>query len=244
MTRIYKQYGINMVLNYPIADVKEEEYMEQLFEASLHLHDLIDKQGFHVYLHCSAGVSRGPTLAMVYLALFMKHKYWNNLKELKQWIKQQYLLSAANVPIAEKVIEHNKEFQMQQKLNFEDDEEKRRREAAEAERLRQLKLAQDEAERLRLQRLAEAEREKIRLQNEEFAENERRRQRELADQEAEEERQRRLAEERARLEAQRLADLKAQQELERKLREEQANREAEKIRIQQEAELQAERLRL
>jgi protein-tyrosine phosphatase len=99
------------VLNYPISDVKEDEYMEQLFEASQHLFELIDKQGHHVFLHCSSGVSRGPTLALVYLSLFLKHKDWNNLLELHKWIRSLYQFSLANIDLAQRVIERHKEFQ-------------------------------------------------------------------------------------------------------------------------------------
>jgi hypothetical protein len=243
MQRLYKQKGIGLVLNYPISDVKEEEYMEQLFEASKHLFDLIDRKQEQVFMHCSAGASRGPTLAMVYLAIFLKHKYWNNIPELQKWIKANYYMSLANIDIVLKVIERNREFQSKQKLNYEDEEERRRRAAEEAERLRQLKLAQDEAERIRLLRLAEAEREKLRLQREQHEQAERERLRKIKMQEEEDERLRRLAEERARLEAKKLEDEKAQHELERRLREEEAEREAERIRLQQEAEIQAERLR-
>ena len=40
------------------------------------LHDLRDIKQKQVYLNCTAGVSRGPTLMIVYLALFIKHKDW------------------------------------------------------------------------------------------------------------------------------------------------------------------------
>jgi protein-tyrosine phosphatase len=74
MLRMYKGRGINLVINYPVSDVKEDDYLEQLFEASQHMHELIGVKGQHVFVHCSSGVSRAPTLVVVYLALFLRHK--------------------------------------------------------------------------------------------------------------------------------------------------------------------------
>ena len=139
-----------MVLNYPLSDVSEEEYQSQLFEAAQHLHEMVDKQGHHVLLCCSSGVSRAPTLALVYLALFLKHKHWNNVPELERFIKKSYIISRANTLVASQVGENNKEFQAQQKARYEDEDERRRLQREEEERQRLLKIEKDEAERLRL----------------------------------------------------------------------------------------------
>lgn len=72
---------------------------------------MIDVKGHHVYLHCSAGISRGPTLCLVYLALFMKHKHWNNLEMIETFIRQHNYLVMPNTKVAKMVIEKNKDFQ-------------------------------------------------------------------------------------------------------------------------------------
>jgi len=244
MLRYYKSRGINLVVNYPVSDIKEKEYIEQLFQASQHLHDMIEVKGHHVYLHCAAGVSRSATLLLVYLALFLKHKHWDNLPELHKFIQQHYYLSFANILIAQKCIDLHRDFQSQQKINYEDEEERRRKAMEEAERQRQLKIAQEEAEKLRLQRLAEQEQEKLRLQRLQYQEAERMRQQKMEEEQAEIERKRKMAEDEARLHAKRLADEHQQHELKRRLAEEEAKRDAEKRRVKQEAELEAERLRL
>mmetsp|Transcript_5298 Transcript_5298/g.8928 ORF Transcript_5298/g.8928 Transcript_5298/m.8928 type:complete len:295 (+) Transcript_5298:843-1727(+) len=127
MLRFYKSVGINLVLNFPVSDVREEEYIDQLFQACMHLHDMIDVKGHHVYLHCSTGVSRAPTLALVYLALFLKHKHWNNLGELQRYIRHIYYPSMANLKIAQMVIDKHRDFQSRQKLNYVDEEERRKK---------------------------------------------------------------------------------------------------------------------
>lgn len=206
MLRYYKSRGINLVVNYPVSDINEDEYIENLFQASQHLHDLIDIKGHHVFVHCSSGVSRAPTLVLVYLALFLQHKHWDNLTELHNFVLEYYHVSMANLIIAQKCIEVNREFQSKHRSNYEDEEERSRKAREEAERLRLLKIAQEEAERLRLQRLAEQEQEKLRLQRLQYQEDERKRQLKLDEEQAEIERQRKIAAEKARLEAKRIAD--------------------------------------
>ena len=95
-------------------------------------------------------MSRSPTLVLVYLSLFLKHKYWDNIPDLHSFILKHYYLSMANQLIATQCIELHRDFQAKQKANFEDEDEKRKKELEEAERLRKLKIAQEEAERLRL----------------------------------------------------------------------------------------------
>jgi hypothetical protein len=159
----YKNRGINTIVHDPVSDNLEAEYCDDLFRAALKLYELRDLQGKQVYLNCSAGVSRAPTLMIVYLALFIRHPSWRSVEELYQWIEDQYEWQDANLKIAALVIHKHKEFQERQYKMFLEDEERKKREAEEAERLKQLGIAQDEAERIRLLRLREAEAEKLRL---------------------------------------------------------------------------------
>lgn len=171
----YRSNGIQFCLNEPVSDVDENQYCNDLFRAALQLHDLRDIKGQQVYLNCTAGVSRGPTLMIVYLALFIKHKEWQNVEELYQYIENQYRWQDANLKIAAMVIERNKDFQDKQYQLYLEEEERKRREAEEAERQRLLNANMSDAERQRLLKLKNEEEEKLRLQRLAFAEAEKER---------------------------------------------------------------------
>jgi len=68
-----------------VSDIDEDQYCNDLFRAAMQLHDLRDIKQQKVYLNCTAGVSRGPTLFIVYLALFIKHKQWESVENLYQF---------------------------------------------------------------------------------------------------------------------------------------------------------------
>lgn len=54
------------------------------------LNDMVNNQGLRVFINCTAGVSRGPTLLVVYLALFIKHKNWKDIDAIYQFVEDQY----------------------------------------------------------------------------------------------------------------------------------------------------------
>lgn len=164
MCNWYHNRGINSIIHDPVCDNMEAEYCDDLFRAAIKLYELNVIQGKKVFLNCTAGVSRGPTLLIIYLALFIRHPSWRNIEELYNYVEEQYEWQDANMKIAALVIHKNKDFQENQYKMFLEDEERRKREAEELERQRQLGNAQDESERIRLLRLREAEAEKLRLQ--------------------------------------------------------------------------------
>ena len=73
-----------------------------------------------------SGVSRAPTLLMVYLALYMKSQYWNNLDELLKFVKQFHPIANPNMEVVKKVIADNKDFIEQQRRQWEEDERLRK----------------------------------------------------------------------------------------------------------------------
>jgi len=201
LTELYRKNGIKQFLNSAVCDYEEEQYAEGLFKAACVLNTLANEKGYTVYVHDTNGVSRVATLMLVYIALFLKHKQWNNLPALQQFLKMQYPQGHPNMDMVKKVINDNKDFQNQQLKKLQDDEERRRRQAEESGRQKQLQDANDEAERIRLLRLAEAEAEKDRLERVNYEEAERRRQQQLEDEKAEIDWKKKLDAERARIDA-------------------------------------------
>lgn len=47
---------------------------------------------------------------IVYLALFIKHKSWESVEDVYQYLENQYRWQDANLKIAKMVIERNKDF--------------------------------------------------------------------------------------------------------------------------------------
>ena len=95
-------------------DYEEDDYADMLFKAACVLNRMVKEQGLTVFLNDTNGVSRVATLMMVYLALFLRHKSWNNLPALQSYLKSVYPQGRPNMEMVDKVIEENKDFQDQQ----------------------------------------------------------------------------------------------------------------------------------
>jgi len=72
---MYRKLGITAYVRCPIDD-DDDQRSTEFFEASKVLHDLIYEKDHKVFLHCLAGTTRAPTLALIYLCLFMKSTKW------------------------------------------------------------------------------------------------------------------------------------------------------------------------
>ena len=75
---------------------------------------MINNLGLTVYIHCTSGISRAPTVVMVYLCLFKRVKQWQNPYYVAQFVKAFHLNSSPNMRAVQRVVEANLEFQRQQ----------------------------------------------------------------------------------------------------------------------------------
>ena len=157
----YKKNGVKEYMRMPLYDDNNSEYADQLFEISKYIDQLMEKKRI-IYINCTAGQSRSPTLSAFYLCLFLKAKNWQNPEEVIQAVKGGHLGASPNKVAILLGLDRYKQFQMDllKKLKSgEDDDELRRRREEEEERRR--------AEELRLQKLREAELERARRLEEE-----------------------------------------------------------------------------
>jgi protein-tyrosine phosphatase len=63
-----------------------------------------------VFLHCTTGVSRAPTIFLCYLALFVRYddlRKRNNFEELRIFLKQYYNAGSPNMKVVERVFIEN-----------------------------------------------------------------------------------------------------------------------------------------
>jgi len=242
-SNLYRQNGINQLANSSVMDADEEDYGDDLFNAACAMNNMVEK-GYTVYVHDTNGVSRVSTLILIYIALFLRHKQWNNIPALQQYLKVQYPQGHPNMEMVNQVIEDNKDFQQQQLKKWRDAEERRKRQAEEADKNKKNQAKMDDAQRLKLLQLAEIEKEKLRKQRLKFEEDERLRLQKVADADAEAERKRRMMNDRYRLEYQRLQDEEAERLRRKKLADEDAKRKNDAKAQRQNDEIEALRRKL
>jgi protein-tyrosine phosphatase len=162
MTAMYRNRGIQNIMNHPVSDLDIDEYCGMLFKAAKVLNKLAAK-GEKVLVYCTTGASRSMTLLIVYFALFLKHPQWQNLDELERFLKQEEPRSTPNMAAAYKTVRDNVNFQKEIMKKLEDEEANRRKGMDDAERRKLLLALQDELDRLRRTRMAEEEQERLRL---------------------------------------------------------------------------------
>lgn len=238
---MFRKAGINVVKNVPIRDFQLEECQAAYFRAACELDKLINEQGQHVFVHCFTGISRAPTLVVLYWALFLRHEKWNDPGELARYLKGQYDLSHPNLEMVQTVVEGNQIFQNQQRLRQEEEDAARRAHIMKMDKMNQLKNMKDEYERLKRKRLAEAEAEKSRLQRVKFAEDEALRKWQQEQDDLERERRRKERELENLLRANRERDEDADRQRQLRLAKEQKEFDDELERIRRETEAQVSR---
>ena len=115
LKQFYRSHGIKKVVNYPVCDDDDSMLYDQFFQASLKLNEMIQDEQQRVFVHCSSGVVRSPTLVLIYLCLFMKHDHWENPHQVEQFLKKCYSRQyncQPNMQTVLKVLDDNKKFQM------------------------------------------------------------------------------------------------------------------------------------
>ena len=105
--------GIHRVANVQVSDIFEDEYAQQLFEAVQILHKMKDVEKHKVFVHCSAGISRGPTLLIVYLSLYLKLNVSENVQQVMDYVESEFIWEDANLKVAKYVVDTHPEIQQE-----------------------------------------------------------------------------------------------------------------------------------
>jgi protein tyrosine phosphatase len=86
----YRQKGIEPY-HEPINDDQTPQYADGLFKGAVRLNQLKKQyKDDEIFVHCTAGVSRGPTLMIVYMALFIKDRRWRSVEDLYDYLEDIY----------------------------------------------------------------------------------------------------------------------------------------------------------
>jgi protein-tyrosine phosphatase len=110
MTQLYLSKGIKTAIHLPIEEHNEKELKMKVFAASQYLNDMVNNKGHRVYIHCSAGITRAPTVVLLYLCLFKRHKSWRDIDQVDQYLSSHYVVSYPNRQLVSQIIKDNHEF--------------------------------------------------------------------------------------------------------------------------------------
>jgi len=105
----YRAVGIGTAMHYPCSK-NDPDYKDKVFMAAQYLHGLIDKQDKKVFIHCSSGLNRTPTIVLTYLCIFKRVKSWKNVPLTRDFVVESCSKSVPNVPLVEQIIAENKDF--------------------------------------------------------------------------------------------------------------------------------------
>lgn len=109
----YRHYGIDTAMHFPIAQ-NDENYRVRVFSASQYLNDLLNNKNKKVFIHCTSGIVRSPTVVLAYHCLYKRTEHWKNVHLSRNSIVESVNDSNPNVDIVEKIIQDNYEFQQNQ----------------------------------------------------------------------------------------------------------------------------------
>lgn len=151
----YRANGINTAMHFPVSN-NDPEYKEKLFMAAQYLHGLVDKQNKKVFIHCSSGLIRTPTIVLVYLCIFKRVKSWKSVPNTRDFIVESCSQSMPNMMLVEQIIAENKHFQDQQ-IDIQEEKDRRRQEVIKkydqkARILRELQFEKEERQRKEIER--------------------------------------------------------------------------------------------
>ena len=68
-------------------------------KAAERIHHYVDEKKMKVYVHDTTSATRGPSAAIVYLCLYMKHQEWKEVNRVQSFVKTHHPYSVSNMVI-------------------------------------------------------------------------------------------------------------------------------------------------
>ena len=96
------EYNIK-IERYPIEDFNPEELYKKLKGAGALLNDLI-KKGKNVYVHCTAGIGRAPSVVIIYLVLYQNY----SINDAVELCKKYRPKISPNIEVINEVVKMNR----------------------------------------------------------------------------------------------------------------------------------------
>lgn len=118
MKQLYEKCNIRHLYNCPIPEFNQiDNFAEKLLEA-VKILDSMRKQfkDQQIFVHCTAGMTRSPTLVILYLCLFCQVDFWKSPVEVYKFVKEHHSISYPNMKAILRVITRNRTLQYHQCL--------------------------------------------------------------------------------------------------------------------------------
>ena len=110
MRSLYHKYGIHCVENSPIPEFNQiDNLTDKLLEAAKVLDTMrqqLDKQ--KIFIHCTAGMTRSPSLVILYLCLYCQVEFWKSPVDVYQLVKKHHPVSYPNMKSIVRIIGRNR----------------------------------------------------------------------------------------------------------------------------------------
>jgi hypothetical protein len=103
--KFYKAKGIQQIVDHPVNYEDEQRMYKDLAEGATRLNDLINGRGLKVFLHDTSSITRGPTLAIVYLCMYLRHPDWQNPEAVEKYLKKLHPIGEPNMLAVHNTIE-------------------------------------------------------------------------------------------------------------------------------------------
>lgn len=151
----YRHYGIDTAMHFPISSV-DTQYKQKIYTAAQYLNDLINNKGKKVFIHCTSGIVRAPTVVLLYLCLFKRVYNWQNPKIVSDSLVESHNDAVPQLHLVEEILRDNFDFQNKQ-IDIHAEKRMKRKEIIlkfdqKAKILRELQLESEERDRAEIER--------------------------------------------------------------------------------------------
>ena len=110
MKELYGKHGIYSVKNLPIPEFNRlSQLCNLLFDACKYLDEILMTHR-KVYVHCTSGMTRAPTLVILYLCLYCKVQSWNDPISTYKFFKRNRDVCFPNMRAVFKTLIKNRQF--------------------------------------------------------------------------------------------------------------------------------------
>ena len=113
MKNLYKKHGIDCFQNCPIPEFNQiDNLADKLLEAAKVLDSMrkqLNKQ--KVFVNCTAGMTRSPSLVILYLCLYCQVDFWKSPVDVYQLVKKHHPISYPNMKSIIRIISRNRTLQ-------------------------------------------------------------------------------------------------------------------------------------
>lgn len=107
-TQLLKSHDIYMARNIPVDEFDTAAYPKALLKAAQMVDSIIRIKQRKVYIHCTSGISRAPTVVMAYLSFFKQLEQFADLQQVEDLIQTFNSCAVPNSEAVSEMLNSNK----------------------------------------------------------------------------------------------------------------------------------------